>query len=152
MSTSPNIEAPVDVRVRTRVLLADDNALIRSTLARLVRAERDLLLVGTAVDGMRAVELAEREQPHVVVLDLSMPGVHGLTAAEQIRHKSPSSRVLVLSFHVQESIVTAAFAAGVHGYLTKDVSSGDVLDGIRHTHAGQMVVSDRVRSVLGPQT
>jgi DNA-binding NarL/FixJ family response regulator len=57
----------------------------------------------------------------------------GLIAAQQIRHKSPRSGVLVLSLHVQESILTAAFAAGVHSYLTKDVSSGDVIDGIRHT-------------------
>jgi DNA-binding NarL/FixJ family response regulator len=139
----------MSARVLVRVLIADDNALIRSGLARLVAAEGDLQVVGTAADGLRAVELAEREQPDVVLLDLSMPGLDGVSAAEQIRRKSPSSRVLVLSSHVQEAYVTAAFAAGVHGYLSKDVSPSDVVEGIRHTHAGGTAVSDRVRSILG---
>lgn len=118
--------------------------MIRWGLAQLVSAEPDLELVGTAEDGVRAVELAELERPDVVLLDLSMPELDGVSAAEQLRQRSPSTRVLVLSSHPQESVVTAAFLAGVRGYLTKDVSTAEVLDGIREVHAGRTIGTERL--------
>ncbi|MFL6135415.1 MAG: response regulator transcription factor [Nocardioidaceae bacterium] len=133
-----NAVAPV------RVLIADDHPMIRWGLAQLVSAEPDLELVGTAEDGARAVELAELEHPDVVLLDLSMPELDGVSAAEQMRERSPSSRVLVLSSHPQESVVTAAFLAGARGYLTKDVSTTDVIEGIRNVHAGRTIGTERL--------
>jgi DNA-binding NarL/FixJ family response regulator len=146
----PGASTYLSVPGRIRVLIADDHALIRSGLARLVSAEPDLELVGTAADGLRAVELAEREQPDVVVLDLSMPGLDGVSAAGEMRHRSPGARVLVLSSYVQEAVVTAAFAAGVCGYLLKNVSSLEVLQGIRLTHAGGAPMSERIRRTMEP--
>ena len=113
----------------------------------MVAAEPDLEVVGTAADGRRAVELAEREQPDVIVLDLSMPELDGITATEEMRRRSPGARVLVLSSHVWESVVTSAFAAGAHGYLSKDVSAVEVVEGIRHTHAGGTALSNRIRFI-----
>jgi DNA-binding NarL/FixJ family response regulator len=133
-----------------RVLIADDHALVRSGLARLVKGAPDLELVGTAADGLRAVELAMSEQPDVVVLDLSMPGLDGVSAAEEMRVKAPHSRILVLSSYAQESVVTAAFAAGVRGYLLKDVSPLALLEGIRDTHAGGAPMSERIRRTMEP--
>ena len=130
---------------RIRVLVADDHPLIRSGLARLVSAQPDLELVGTAADGICAVEEAERAHPDVIVMDLSMPLLDGVTAAEQIRRKSPEARVLVLSSYVQESVVISAFNAGVRGYLAKSVSSHEVIDGIRETHAGGTPMSETIR-------
>jgi DNA-binding NarL/FixJ family response regulator len=130
---------------RIRVLVADDHPLIRSGLARLVSAQPDLELVGTAADGVCAVEEAERAQPDVIVLDLSMPLLDGVTAAEEIRRKSPQARVLVLSSYVQESVVISAFNAGVRGYLAKNVSSHEVIEGIRETHAGGTPMSESIR-------
>jgi DNA-binding NarL/FixJ family response regulator len=138
---------PVNDAGPVRVLIADDHPMIRSGLAQLVAAEPDLEVVGTAGDGVRAVELAQCKHPDVVVLDLSMPELDGIAAAEQLRHKSPGTRVLVLSSHTQESVVTAAFEAGACGYLTKDVSTSDVLQGIRHVHAGWITGAER----LGPK-
>ena len=136
------------VRERIRVVVADDHPLIRSGLARLIAAEPDLELVGTAADGVSAVEVAEREQPDVVVLDLSMPLLDGVTAAEEIGQRSPDVRVLVLSSYVQEVVVTSAFNAGVSGYLAKDVAAAEVLDGIRQTHAGGTPMSEGIRSMV----
>lgn len=130
---------------RIRVLVADDHPLIRSGLARLVSAQPDLELVGTAADGLCAVEEAERAQPDVVVLDLSMPRLDGVTAAEEIRRKSPRARVLVLSSYIQEAVVMSAFNAGVRGYLAKNVSSHEVIEGIRETHAGGTPMSEAIR-------
>jgi DNA-binding NarL/FixJ family response regulator len=131
-----------------RVLIADDHAMVRTGLARLVSSAPDLELVGTAADGLRAVELAESEQPDVVVLDLSMPGLDGVSAAGEMRVKSPNARILVLSSYVQEAVVTAAFRAGVRGYLLKNASSHEVLDGIRETHAGGAPMSERIRRTM----
>ena len=124
---------------RIRVLVADDHPLIRSGLARLVSAPPD------AADGICAIEEAERAQPDVIVLDLSMPRLDGVTAAEEIRRKSPQARVLVLSSYVQESVVISAFNAGVRGYLAKNVSSHEVIEGIRETHAGGTPMSEAIR-------
>ena len=120
--------------------------MIRSGLAQVVAAEPDLEVVGTAGDGLRAVELAEREHPDVVLLDVSMPELDGIGAAEQLRRKSPESRVLVLSSHPEEAVVTAAFHAGACGYLTKDVSTADVLQGIRDVHAGRATGLERLEA------
>lgn len=133
-----------------RVLIADDHALVRAGLARLVNKAPDLELVGTAADGIRAVELAVSEQPDVVVLDLSMPGLDGVSAAGEMRVKAPHARILVLSSYSQESIVTAAFAAGVRGYLLKDATPLAVLDGIRDTYAGKAPMSERIRRTMEP--
>jgi DNA-binding NarL/FixJ family response regulator len=143
-------DAPAGAGQRIRVLIADDHPLVRTGLARLVSAEPDLELVGTAADGLRAVALTQRDVPDVVVMDLSMPGMDGVSAAEQIRDVSPRTRVMVLSSYPQEAVVTAAFAAGVRGYLLKDVSSLQVLDGIRETHAGGTPMSERIRRTMEP--
>jgi DNA-binding NarL/FixJ family response regulator len=136
-----------NVRERIRVMVADDHPMVRSGLARLISAEPDLEVVGTAADGVAAVELATRQQPDVVVLDLSMPLLDGVSAAEEIRERSPGTRVLVLSSYVQEVVVSSAFNAGARGFLAKDVSSFEVLDGIRETFAGGIPMSAGVRSV-----
>jgi DNA-binding NarL/FixJ family response regulator len=129
-------------------LIADDHPMIRSGLARLVAAESDLEVVGVAGNGLRAVELAEAEQPDVIVLDLSMPDLDGITATERIRRRSPNARVLALSAYVWESVVTSAFTAGAHGYLSKHGPAADVISGIRLTHVGRRVLSDVVRDIL----
>ena len=113
----------------------------------MVSSEPDQEVVGTSENGVRAVKLAEREHPDVVLMDVSMPELDGVTAAEQLRERSPGTRVLVLSSHPQESVVSAAFLAGARGYLTKDVSTADVLEGIREAHAGKITGGER----LGPE-
>jgi DNA-binding NarL/FixJ family response regulator len=125
----------MSTRAPVRVLIADDHAMTRTGLAELIAGEPDLVVVGTAEDGVRAVELAELVQPDVVLLDLSMPRLDGIRASEQMHRTSPNSRVLVLSSHPDEVVVAAARLAGVSGYLTKDVSCTEVLDGIRLVHA-----------------
>jgi DNA-binding NarL/FixJ family response regulator len=138
---------PVRGSQRIRVLVCDDHPMIRAGLARLVSAQPDLELVGTAADGICAVEEAERARPDVIVMDLSMPLLDGVTAAEEIRRKSPRARVLVLSSYVQESVVISAFNAGARGYLAKNVASHEVIDGIRETHAGGTPMSETIRTM-----
>jgi DNA-binding NarL/FixJ family response regulator len=126
---------------RVRVLIADDHELIRMGLARLVSAQPDLTVVGTAADGHEAVALAMSEHPDVVIMDLSMPRLDGVAATREITRLSPETRVLVLSSYVQQLIVASAIAAGACGYLFKNVSSLDVIDAIRRAYGGETVFS-----------
>jgi DNA-binding NarL/FixJ family response regulator len=130
---------------RVRVLIADDHELIRVGLARLVSAQPDLTVVGTAANGHQAVEIAVTERPDVVIMDLSMPLLDGVAATREITRLAPDTRVLVLSSYVQQLIVASAVAAGACGYLFKNVSSVDVLDAIRRAYVGESVFSRDAR-------
>ena len=122
-----------------RVLVADDHVAVSMGLRLLISGEPDLRVVAMAADGEQAVALAKRERPDVVVMDLTMPVLGGLEAARQMRLVAPGCRVLMLSGHVERSVVRTAYAAGVWGYLSKDVAPDDLLDAIRRTHAGEAV-------------
>jgi DNA-binding NarL/FixJ family response regulator len=130
---------------RVRVLIADDHELIRVGLARLISAQPDLTVVGTAADGQQAVAIAMSEHPDVVVMDLSMPLLDGVAATREITRLAPDTRVLVLSSYVQQLIVASAIAAGACGYLFKNVSSLDVLDAIRRAYLGEKVFNMDLR-------
>jgi DNA-binding NarL/FixJ family response regulator len=133
---------------RVRVLIADDHELIRVGLARLISAQSDLAVVGTAADGHEAVALAMAEHPHVVIMDLSMPRLDGVAATREITRLAPETRVLVLSSYVQQLIVASAIAAGACGYLFKNVSSLDVIDAIRRAYGGETVFSADPRTSM----
>ena len=124
-----------------RVLVADDHAVVCDSLRLLLSKEPDLDVVATAVDGAHAVALAIRQRPDVVVMDLSMPTLSGVEATRQLKHASPDTRVLVLSGQGRGAVIRAAYAAGVSGYLSKNVRAADLLDAIRRTHAGESVFS-----------
>ena len=122
-----------------RVLLADDHGVVSDGLRMLLSREPDLDVVATAADGAHAVVLATTERPDVVVMDLSMPTLGGVEATRQMRQLTPTTRVLILSGNAQGSVIRAAFAAGVSGYLSKNVRAVDLLDAIRRTYAGESV-------------
>jgi DNA-binding NarL/FixJ family response regulator len=124
-----------------RVLIADDHELIRVGLTRLVSAQPDLTVVGTAADGHEAVAIAMSEHPDVVIMDLSMPRLDGVAATREITRLAPETRVLVLSSYVQQLMIASAIAAGACGYLFKNVSSLDVIDAIRRAYDGESVFS-----------
>lgn len=130
-----------------RVLLCDDAAGYRALVRYALEEEPEFVVVGEAADGRTALAAVAALQPDVVLLDLSMPMLDGVTAAEEIREKSPQARVLVLSSYAQEVVVTSAFRAGACGYLVKDVGSAEVLDGIRQAHAGGSPTSTGITSM-----
>jgi DNA-binding NarL/FixJ family response regulator len=124
-----------------RVLVADDHRLVRMALERLIAAEPGLVVAGSAADGLAVVALAARERPDVVLMDLNMPGLDGVTATRRIRDALPGTRVLMLSGQTHRPAVDAALAAGATGYLCKNVSAAVLLDAIRRTHAGEAMFS-----------
>jgi DNA-binding NarL/FixJ family response regulator len=127
-----------------RVLLADDQQLIRAGLRMLCDAEPDLEVVGEAGNGREAVALAERLTPDVVVMDLRMPGVDGISATSRILAGRPATRVLVLTTFGDDDHLYPALTAGACGFLLKDAPPVELLEGIRRAAAGESPFSQEV--------
>jgi DNA-binding NarL/FixJ family response regulator len=127
-----------------RVLLVDDQPLIRAGLRMLCAAEDDLSVVGEADNGRDAVTLAERLTPDVTVMDLRMPGVDGITATRRILAARPSARIVVLTTFGDDDHLYPALTAGACGFLLKDAPPAELLDGIRRAAAGDSPFSNEV--------
>lgn len=131
-----------------RVLLADDHQLVRAGLEQLLATAPDMDVVATAVDGAEAVRLAEETDPHVVLMDLVMPGVGGVEATRRIVERCPGAAVVVLtSFSDQERILDA-LDAGAIGYLLKDVEPAQLLAGVRSAARGESPIDPKAARQL----
>jgi DNA-binding NarL/FixJ family response regulator len=108
------------MRAPVSVLLVEDHELLRKTLRRSLNDDPDVAVVGEASDGVEAVRLTSQLEPQVVVMDLEMPVMDGLTAAERIIAKQPSTAIVMLSMNTQQSSIRAALAAGVRAYVVKN--------------------------------
>jgi DNA-binding NarL/FixJ family response regulator len=122
---------PDDEVPPVRVLLVDDHALVRAGLAALLEGAGGIQVVGEAADGEQALELLENAAPHVVLMDLSMPGMDGVTATRRIVAERPDTQVLVLTSFSDRDRVRDALSAGAIGYLLKDSPPNDVVNGVR---------------------
>ena len=129
-----------------RVLVAEDQALLRASLAALLDAEDDLEIVGQAADGARAVALAAGLRPDVVVMDIRMPGLTGIEATARICADPAlaGTRVLVLTMFEIEEYVLGALRAGASGFLLKDADPQAVVDAVRTVHEGQSLLSPQI--------
>jgi DNA-binding NarL/FixJ family response regulator len=131
-----------------RVLIADDQRVIRDGLATIVGAFGGTEVVATAGDGSEAVRLAEQHLPDVVLMDLRMPGVDGVEATKMIHDRLPTVRVVVLTTYADDDSVIAALSAGAMGYLTKDASREDIRRAIDAAAAGQTLLDPSVHAAL----
>lgn len=127
-----------------RLLIVDDQPIIRRGLSMMLAAEADIDVVGQAADGHEAVALALAERPDVVVMDLQMPRASGVVATREITAQLPETRVVVLSTYDDDELVFEAIRAGAHAYLLKDASEADVLETIRGVHRGESRLSPTI--------
>jgi len=123
------------------VVLADDHLIFREGLRALLSAEPDLRIVGEAGDGLEAVQLVERLQPDVLVLDLMMPGLNGDEVARQVSQHVHKTRIVVLSMHTSEAYVLKALRSGAVGYVLKGSSSTELVQAIREVAQGRRYLS-----------
>jgi NarL family two-component system response regulator LiaR len=131
-----------------RVLVVDDHAMVRTGLATFIQVNPDLELVGEARNGQDALSLCERFEPDVILMDLVMPRMDGVTATRAIRERWPRIQVIALtSFHEKE-LVQDALQAGAIGYLLKDVSSEELAEAIRAAFAGRPTLSPEAARAL----
>jgi len=131
-----------------KVLICDDQAVVRDGLELLLKLEKDMQVVGTAADGAEAVELAAQKTPDLVLMDLKMPGTNGIEATRQIRSRFPEIRVLVLTTYDDDQWVFDAIRAGASGYLLKDTPREGILQAIRGTLSGKAFVDPGVAGKL----
>jgi DNA-binding NarL/FixJ family response regulator len=132
---------------RVRVLLADDHRILREALRGVLAPECDV--IGEAASGEAAVAMAAQLRPHVVVLDIGMPGMGGLAAAHRISRDAPGSKVLVLSqYDDEEYVIEALGEAGAAGYLVKTDAAAELLSAVRAVHAGRRYLSPSIAPIV----
>ncbi|TDW23805.1 response regulator [Kribbella kalugense] len=131
-----------------RVLVVDDHPVVRSGLTGLLSVTDDISVVGEAADGSEAVALVESTRPDVVLMDLRMPRMDGVTATGAILSSYPSTRVLVLTTYDTDTDILHAVEAGAAGYLLKDTPHAELLNGIRAAARGETVLAPPVAARL----
>jgi len=131
-----------------RIIIADDHAVVAEGLKHLIEAQQDLQVVAIVGDGREAVRIAKESQPHVVLMDLSMPELNGADATRAIVENDPKCRVIVLSMYAEREYVRRALKSGAAGYVVKRSAAKEVVDAIRAVHAGQRYLSPRVADAV----
>jgi DNA-binding NarL/FixJ family response regulator len=131
-----------------KVLLVEDHTLMRQGIKELLSKELDITIVGEVGDGSQAVLAVERQQPDVVLMDLSLPGLDGISATHQIRERCPAVRVLVLSMHRSQAHVSHALRAGASGYVLKQSTATELALALRAVAAGNTFLSPAVAQIL----
>ena len=125
----------------TKVLLADDHALVRDGLRHILEGTSGFEVVGEAADGPSTISLVRNTPADLLVLDLSMPGRNGVELVKQIKEELPQLRVLVLTMHAEQQYAVRAFKAGASGYLTKESASKELVSALTKISAGGVYVS-----------
>jgi two-component system, NarL family, response regulator DesR len=126
--------------VTIRLLLADDQALVRGALAALLDLEDDLSVVAEVADGSEVVAAAEAHEPDVALLDVEMPGMDGIEATRALKTSRPQTRVLIVTTFGRPGYLRRALQAGADGFVVKDTPARQLADAVRRVHAGLRVV------------
>jgi two-component system, NarL family, response regulator NreC len=131
-----------------RILLADDHTVMRRGLRLLLESQPGFSVVAEAADGRQAVEQAEATQPDVAVVDIAMPNLSGIEAAQRINAAHPHIAIVILSMHSDEGYVLRALKAGAKGYLLKDSAEGDLIEAIKAVSQGRTFFSPEITKML----
>jgi DNA-binding NarL/FixJ family response regulator len=131
-----------------QILLADDHSIVRKGLRSILEEDSSLEVVGEASNGREAVELCQALQPHIAVLDVSMPQLNGLEAASQVQRVASSTKVIMLSMYRDETYLLRALTAGARGYLLKDAAEDEILPAVRAVIRGTTYFSSAISETL----
>ncbi|WP_175986127.1 response regulator transcription factor [Microbacterium tenebrionis] len=123
-----------------RLVIVDDQAMLRGALAALLELEADLTVVGVAGDGDEAVRVASDAAPDVCLMDIQMPGMDGIAATQAVRAASPATRVLIVTTFARPGYLRSALDAGASGFVVKDAPAEQLADAVRRVHVGLGVV------------
>lgn len=131
-----------------RVMIVDEHDMVRKGLVTVLQLKADLDLVGEARNGQEAIQMCEQLQPDVVLMDLMMPVMNGVTATRIIRERWPQVQVIALTASQEQEVVEEALQAGAIGYLIKNVGMDALADAIRSAHAGRITLAPEATQAL----
>lgn len=133
---------------KARIVIAEDHTIVREGLRVLLSSDPDFEVVGAAKDGREAIQCTEKLEPDIVLMDLSMPGMHGLEAIREIKRQVPDTKVLVLTIHEDEECILAAFQAGASGYVVKDATPEELVAATKTVLRGKSYISPTVSEMV----
>ena len=142
-----------------RVLIVDDHSVVRTGLRVFLDLQPDIEVVGEAADGSEGVAMARRLEPDVILMDLLMPNMDGITAIGRVKEDRPETEIVTMTSFIEEEKVTAALEAGASGYVLKDADAEEVLAAVRAAYAGEVhldaavarLLAQRMRNRKGPR-
>lgn len=134
--------------MKIKVLLADDHTIVRDGLRALLESELDIEIIGSVANGREALLKSLELKPDVVVMDIAMPELNGIDAAEQIRLGAPKTQVVILSIHSTAAHIYRAFRAGALGYLLKESAGSELIDAIHAVHKGRRYLTQRIADTV----
>lgn len=132
----------------TRILIADDHAVVRAGLRAVLLASPELELAGEASGGLEALELVEQTHPEVLVLDLSMPDLDGIAVTRQVKARNPETRILILTVHEDDALLREAIRAGASGYILKRAAEAELVSAIQVILRGDLYVDPSLLRTL----
>ncbi|MGI6434118.1 MAG: response regulator [Syntrophomonadaceae bacterium] len=132
---------------RIRVIIADDHVLVREGLRKLLELDESIVVITEVGDGQGAINLARKEKPDVILMDVNMPGTNGIVATQVIKREFPSTRIIALTIYEDEEVVEMV-RAGVSAYVLKDVAGSELIDTIHRVMNGEIVIHPRVANRL----
>ena len=133
---------------KIRVMIVDDHTIVREGLTTLLEVQPELTLVGEAADGGKAIELCDQLAPDVILMDLMMPEVDGVTAIKSIMKTHPEMRILALTSFMENEMLQAALEAGAVGYLLKNISATELVEAIQAAYIGKSTLAPEATQVL----
>lgn len=133
---------------KIKVLIADDHAIVRNGLRRLLEEQSDMEVVGEAEDGLKTVKKVKSLHPDVALIDIAMPRLSGLEAVGLIKEAAPDTQVILLSMHEKDAYVDRALSSGARGYVLKASPTSDVLEAIRAVNIGQYFLSSKINAQI----
>src|SRR5512143_2447846 len=145
---APAPGADVSESAKIRVLIVDDHAVVRTGLRVFFDLQPDIEVVGEAADGSEGVAMARRLEPDVILMDLLMPNMDGITAIARIKAERPETEIVTMTSFIEESKVTAALEAGATGYVLKDAEAEEVAAAVRAAYAGEVHLDRAVARLL----
>lgn len=131
-----------------QVILADDHAILRDGLRAILESQPDIKVVGDAEDGRQALALAQKTKPDIILMDIAMPQLNGIDAAEQILALQPDIRIIMLSMHSTSEYIQRAFRAGAKGYLLKDSAGQEVVQAVHKVFEGHFYISQKISDTI----
>jgi len=134
--------------MKIRILLADDHTILRAGLKMMLNAQPDMEIVGEAQDGRQSMQEAQRLQPDIILMDITMPDMNGIEATKQIKKLLPEIKILILTMHEHDEYIFQALRAGASGYMLKEAADTELISAIHIIQSGQFYLSPTAQSVM----